>query len=56
MLTATAQTDSCTTIVWCTGDISIEIKPMEANSEKTPMIAAACELRGIDFQNLFSAG
>ena len=24
---------------------------MEANKEKTPMIAMACELRGVDFQN-----
>jgi hypothetical protein len=36
--------------VWRTGDISIEIEPMEANSEKIPMMASTCELREIDFQ------
>jgi hypothetical protein len=39
------------TIVWCTGDISIEIMPMEAKSEKIPTIAIACELRGVAFSN-----
>jgi len=38
-------------IVWRTGDISIEIKPMEAKREKIPMIAITFELRGIDFRN-----
>jgi len=27
------------------------MKPIEAKSENTPMIATTCELRGIDFQN-----
>jgi hypothetical protein len=33
-----------------TGDMSIVTMPMEAKSEKTPMIGTDCELRGTDFQ------
>src|SRR5271165_2814268 len=38
-------------IVWCAGDMSIQMKPIEAKSEKTPMTETTRELRGIDFQN-----
>jgi hypothetical protein len=46
-MTTVAAADST---VWRTGDISIKIEPMEANSEKIPTMASSCELRGIAFQ------